>query len=218
MFYFASGIKNASRDCMTLEQTMNESYTPHHATLRFAGRDCTKYFLKNLTDRRYSFIPFPAREFALDISEKLRCSVLNYDTAQSIDKEKTCEFTYGNVIIVAEFNSTADSAKEKVHGLFDGNIINFGVVRFRCVEVLPQSFSVQNFVWSTTLLSRVTWRETWTSCCQAARPCSNPQEVFMRSPIWAAVCMEFDPVSEVHRLFFFGIELPTPMEEWALCA
>ena len=78
-----------------------ESYTLHHATLRLAGRDFTEYFLKNITERRYSFTPSAEKEITRDVTEKLRYIGLVHDTelksTAEINKDKTCELPDENI-------------------------------------------------------------------------------------------------------------------------
>ena len=57
-----------------------ESYTLHHATLRLAGRDFTEYFLKKLTERKYSFTACAEREIARNVKDKLCHMGVDYDT------------------------------------------------------------------------------------------------------------------------------------------
>ena len=131
----------SKRNCATAVYitTIDPGEDLHHTILRAHGRDVTEYLVKNLTDRGYSFTASAEREAARDISEKLLQCFESRHRAQSIDKENTCERPDGNIITVVELKSTADSDKEKTHELFNGNNINFGADRFRCVEVLFQS-------------------------------------------------------------------------------
>ena len=65
---YVSGLKTGnamdSGDGVSHRVPFYESYTLHHAILRWLGRDFAEYVLKHLTERRCSFTPSAEREIA----------------------------------------------------------------------------------------------------------------------------------------------------------
>ena len=71
-----------------------EGYTLRHDILRLSVRDLSEYLMMNPTEQEYSLTRWIAR----DIIENLCYLVVDYDTElKSTDKEKTREFSDGNI-------------------------------------------------------------------------------------------------------------------------
>ena len=89
----------------------------------------TEYLMQNLLERGYSFPASAERDIARNVTKKLYCIGVDYDTElksiAAIDKEKTCE-------------------------LPDGDIITVGAKRYHCAEELLQPSFICKGV--TTLL------------------------------------------------------------------
>ena len=81
-----------------------EGHTLHHAILRLAGRNLTEYLMRNFLERGFPFTASAEREIGRNVTEKLCCIGVDYDTElKSIaasDKEKTCEVPDGDIITI----------------------------------------------------------------------------------------------------------------------